>query len=194
RCLWHRCSPRRAALEASQVALDLVHDGRRRRRRADRVHLGRARAVPGDQRCHRLPRPFARHAPPSYPPFLRQPPLARTPVPLLRPAGRDGRAIRHDPSARHPRLGAAQAALPSLPGAPLRDPARRFLAAPLRAETRASARAGDGAAGAGRPPPPPPPAHPEGAAEPPGAPLLCAPRAAPGGLSPPPARCLPPPP
>ncbi len=102
-------------------------------RRAALFHLGRAGAVPRHDGRHRLSRPFARHASPAHPPLLRLSAVARAAVRLSRHAGRHGRSLRHDPPARHPRLGAAQAALPSLPGAPLVDPARRLLAAALRA-------------------------------------------------------------
>ena len=104
------------------------------------LHLGRAGAVPRHHGRHGLPRPFARHAPAADPPRLRLPAVAGAAVRLSRHAGRHGGALRHDPPARHPRLGAAQAALPSLSGAPLVDAARRLLAAALRAAARPSAR------------------------------------------------------
>ena len=104
-------------------------------------HLGSAGAVPGHDGHHRVPRPFARHAPAADPPRLRLPAVAGAAVRLSGHAGRHGRALRHDPPARHPRLGAAEAPLPRLPRAPLLVPARRLVAAALRAATRPSARA-----------------------------------------------------
>ena len=110
------------------------------------LHLGRAGAVRRHHGRHGVPRPFARHAPAADSPLLRLPAVAGAAVRLSRHAGRHGRPLRHDPPARHPRLGAAQARLPPLSGASLVDAARRLLAAALRSEARPSAAAGDGAA------------------------------------------------
>ena len=140
RCRGNRRRRRQRALEAGQVAVDFRHDACGAGGGPAHLHLGRAGAVHRHHRDHRLPWPLARYAS-RYPSVLRLSALARATVRLSRHLGRHGRPLRHDPPARHPRLGAAQG-----PATPILRTARRSCAtaggAALRARACAPARAG----------------------------------------------------